>query len=120
MPLTEWEQGKHCLPTTNFPWLSTYIVITDSGYALIGSLIFLSAFPPMIGYGTYQTLSGFTFGFLRGFPLSYFGALAGSLTCFYLSRRFLKNRVLRLVAKYPKLEAVVHAVEKKGFRVSFH
>ncbi|KAM3584128.1 Tlg2-vesicle protein [Umbelopsis sp. WA50703] len=90
------------------------------GYALIGSLIFLSAFPPMIGYGTYQTLSGFTFGFLRGFPLSYFGALAGSVTCFYLSRRFLKNRVLRLVAKYPKLEAVVHAVEKKGFRVSFH
>lgn len=74
----------------------------------------------MIGYGTYQTLSGFTFGFLRGFPLSYFGALAGSVTCFYLSRRFLKKRVLRLVAKYPKLEAVVHAVEKKGFKVSFH
>ncbi|KAG2177756.1 hypothetical protein INT43_003003 [Umbelopsis isabellina] len=87
------------------------------GYALIGSLIFLSAFPPMIGYGTYQTLSGFTFGFLRGFPLSYFGALAGSVTCFYLSRRFLKKRVLRLVAKYPKLEAVVHAVEKKGFKL---
>ncbi|CAO3667552.1 unnamed protein product [Umbelopsis ramanniana] len=87
------------------------------GYALIGSLIFLSAFPPMIGYGTYQTLSGFTFGFWRGFPLSYFGALAGSVACFYLSRRWLKKRVTRMMSKYPKLEAVVHAVEKKGFKL---
>lgn len=71
----------------------------------------------MIGYGTYQTLSGFTFGFWRGFPLSYFGALAGSVACFYLSRRWLKKRVTRMMSKYPKLEAVVHAVEKKGFKV---
>ncbi|KAI9289534.1 snare associated Golgi protein-domain-containing protein [Umbelopsis sp. AD052] len=87
------------------------------GYVLIGSLIFLSAFPPMIGYGTYQTLSGFTFGFWRGFPLSYFGALAGSVTCFYLSRRWLKKRVTKMMSKYPRLEAVVHAVEKKGFKL---
>ncbi|KAI8089990.1 snare associated Golgi protein-domain-containing protein [Halteromyces radiatus] len=88
-----------------------------SGYLLISFLIFLSAFPPMIGYGTFQTLSGFTFGFAKGFPISYFSALFGAIVCFMLSRRWLKKRVQYTMAKYPNLEAVVKAVEKKGFKL---
>ncbi|KAI8329755.1 snare associated Golgi protein-domain-containing protein [Chlamydoabsidia padenii] len=88
-----------------------------SGYLLIAFLIFLSAFPPMIGYGTFQSLSGFTFGFAKGFPISYFSALFGAIACFVISRRFLKKRVLHTMAKYPNLEAVVKAVEKKGFKL---
>ena len=88
------------------------------GYFLLGSLIFLSAFPPMIGYGMYQTLSGFTFGFAKGFPLSYFSALAGAVACFVVSRIWLKDRVQRMMMRYPNLHAVVRAVEKSGFKVS--
>ncbi|KAI9033829.1 snare associated Golgi protein-domain-containing protein [Phycomyces nitens] len=88
-----------------------------SGYLLIAGLIFLSAFPPMLGYGTYQTLSGFTFGFARGFPISYFGALFGAVSCFLISRIWLKDRVRRFMAGYPNLQAVVKAVEKKGFKL---
>ncbi|GAA5808099.1 hypothetical protein MFLAVUS_001481 [Mucor flavus] len=88
-----------------------------SGYILMAALIFSSAFPPVIGYGTYQTLSGFTFGFQIGFPISYFSALLGAIVCFSLSRTFLKARVTRMLSKYPNLEAVVHAVEKKGFKL---
>lgn len=84
----------------------------------MAALIFSSAFPPVIGYGTYQTLSGFTFGFQIGFLISYFSALLGAIVCFSLSRTFLKARVARMLSKYPNLEAVVHAVEKKGFKVS--
>lgn len=80
-------------------------------------LIFLSAFPPIIGYSTFQTLSGYTFGFNIGFPISYFSALFGAVTCFVLSRYFLQDRVIRLLSKYPNLEAVIKAVEKKGFKV---
>ncbi|KAI8066178.1 snare associated Golgi protein-domain-containing protein [Thamnidium elegans] len=83
----------------------------------MSALIFSSAFPPVIGYGTYQTLSGFTFGFQIGFPISYFSALLGAIVCFSLSRMFLKARVARMLSKYPNLEAVVHAVEKKGFKL---
>jgi uncharacterized membrane protein YdjX (TVP38/TMEM64 family) len=88
-----------------------------SGYILMSSLIFLSAFPPIIGYGTYQTLSGYTFGFSIGFPISYLSALSGAVICFSLSRLFIKARVTRIMARYPNLEAVVKAVEKKGFKV---
>ncbi|KAI8384349.1 snare associated Golgi protein-domain-containing protein [Radiomyces spectabilis] len=87
------------------------------GYCLIGTLIFLSAFPPMIGYSTFQTLSGFTFGFQYGFPLSYFSALCGAVGCFMLSRHLLKERVQRWMKKHNNLEAVVRAVEKKGFKL---
>ncbi|CEP15543.1 hypothetical protein [Parasitella parasitica] len=88
-----------------------------SGYILLSALIFSSAFPPILGYSTYQTLSGFTFGFSIGFPISYFSALAGAVACFQLSRTFLKARVVQTLSKYPNLEAVVKAVEKKGFRL---
>lgn len=74
----------------------------------------------MIGYGTYQTLSGFTFGFAQGFPVSYFSALLGSVVCFVVSRLWLKGFVTRLMARYPNLKAVVHAVEKKGFKVTIN
>lgn len=90
------------------------------GYILMSGLIFFSAFPPIIGYGTYQTLSGFTFGFKKGFPISYFSALLGAIVCFSLSRRFLKARVTRMLHRYPNLEAVVKAVEKKGFKVNIN
>jgi uncharacterized membrane protein YdjX (TVP38/TMEM64 family) len=83
----------------------------------MASLIFLSAFPPIIGYGTYQTLCGYTFGFQIGFPISYLSALAGAVVCFQLSRSCLRVRVMRMLSKYPNLEAVVKAVEKKGFKV---
>lgn len=83
----------------------------------MSTLIFLSAFPPIIGYGTYQTLSGYTFGFEIGFPISYLSALTGAVVCFSLSRLFIKARVTRMLSKYPNLEAVVRAVEKKGFKV---
>ncbi|KAI8644213.1 snare associated Golgi protein-domain-containing protein [Parasitella parasitica] len=88
-----------------------------SGYILLSVLIFSSAFPPILGYSTYQTLSGFTFGFSIGFPISYFSALAGAVVCFQLSRTFLKARVVQTLSKYPNLEAAVKAVEKKGFRL---
>ncbi|KAI7853446.1 snare associated Golgi protein-domain-containing protein [Circinella umbellata] len=88
-----------------------------SGYLLLGFLIFLSGFPPMIGYGLYQTLSGFTFGFAAGFPLSYFSALAGAVACFVISRMWFKDRVQRFMLDYPNLHAVVRAVEKSGFKL---
>ncbi|CAO3694603.1 unnamed protein product [Rhizopus stolonifer] len=87
------------------------------GYILISLLIFSSAFPPILGYSTYQTLSGYTFGFAIGFPISYTSALLGASACFWLSRTCLKNRVTRLLSNYPNIEAAVKAVEKKGFKL---
>ncbi|KAG1451644.1 hypothetical protein G6F46_010039 [Rhizopus delemar] len=87
------------------------------GYVLISLLIFTSAFPPIFGYSAYQTLSGYTFGFSTGFPISYLSGLLGASVCFWLSRTCLKLRVTRLLSRYPNIEAAIHAVEKKGFKL---
>ncbi|KAI9487005.1 MAG: snare associated Golgi protein-domain-containing protein [Benjaminiella poitrasii] len=83
----------------------------------MSSLIFMSAFPPIFGYSTYQTLSGYTYGFQIGFPISYLSGLLGAIVCFSLCRFFIKARVSRLLSNYSNLEAVVKAVEKKGFKL---
>lgn len=91
--------------------------LSRSGYLLLTFLIFLSAHPPLIGYGTLQTLAGFTFGFWPGMMVGYAGALAGGVTCFMVCRVWFGGYVRRIVEKYPSLEAVVRAVEKKGLKV---
>ncbi|KAI8345370.1 snare associated Golgi protein-domain-containing protein [Blakeslea trispora] len=88
------------------------------GYILMAFLIFLSSFPPVIGYGTYQTLSGFTYGFGVGFVISYFSALIGAMACFQLSRVYLgEERIQRLMNKSHSLKALIKAVDKKGFKL---
>ncbi|RUP49972.1 hypothetical protein BC936DRAFT_140819 [Jimgerdemannia flammicorona] len=86
------------------------------GYLLISFLIFLSAFPPMVGYGTFQTLAGFTFGFGAGVAVGFFSALTGGVTCFVLCRMWFKKYVRKIMAKNESLEAVVKAVERKGLK----
>lgn len=87
------------------------------GYILISLLIITSAFPPIFGYSIYLTLSGYSFGFSAGFPIAYFSALGGASACFWLSRTIFKQKVIRILARYPSMQAVIRAVEKKGFKV---
>ncbi|KAI8327626.1 snare associated Golgi protein-domain-containing protein [Choanephora cucurbitarum] len=88
------------------------------GYVLMASLIFLSSFPPIMGYATYQTLSGFTYGFGVGFFISYVSALAGGVVCFQLSRTCLgEHRIRKLMDKSHSLKSLIKAVDKKGFNL---
>ncbi|KAL1917418.1 uncharacterized protein VTP21DRAFT_3811 [Calcarisporiella thermophila] len=84
---------------------------------IIFTLVFSAAFPPMIGYSTFLTLSGFTFGFLKGFLIAYFAALSGGIICFTLSRLWLKRYVKAVIKRYRHLGAALVAVEEKGFRL---
>jgi hypothetical protein len=80
-------------------------------------MIFLTTFPLVIGYSTLVTLSGFIFGFGIGFFISYIAALTGAITVFYLSRKWFKKYVGRVLHKNKSMNAIIKAVEKKGFKV---
>ncbi|CAG8520299.1 4078_t:CDS:2 [Diversispora eburnea] len=77
---------------------------------IIFSLIFFTTFPLVIGYSTLITLSGFTFGFIKGFIISYFAALTGAITVFLLSRRWFKKSVRKLLNKSNSMSAIVKAL----------
>ncbi|RGB25204.1 snare associated Golgi protein [Rhizophagus diaphanus] len=89
------------------------------GVIIFYLMIFLTTFPLVIGYSTLITLSGFIFGFGIGFLISYIAALTGAITVFYLSRKWFKKYVGKVLRKHKSMNAIIKAVEKKGFKLLF-
>ncbi|KAJ3211145.1 hypothetical protein HDU67_004758 [Dinochytrium kinnereticum] len=89
-----------------------------SGALIMGSIVFATCFPPMIGYGTSLVMCGFIFGFPYGFVPAYMGAVAGGVLCFLGARRFLGTHYRGyLLDKYPKLKVVEDAIEQGGLKL---
>lgn len=84
-----------------------------AGRLLLGSLIFLTTFPPLPLYSTLIILCGFSFGLLQGFIISYVAALSGAIVVFLLSRSLLKGWMVELLNKSGGLKKVVRAIEKR-------
>ncbi|CAO1630708.1 unnamed protein product [Parajaminaea phylloscopi] len=83
------------------------------GRMVLGSLIFLTTFPPLPLYSTLIVLCGFSFGLWQGFLISYVAALSGAVVVFLLSKSFLKGWMTGLLAKSGGLKRVVRAIEKR-------
>ncbi|KAG0214348.1 hypothetical protein BGX28_002165 [Mortierella sp. GBA30] len=88
-----------------------------AGPPLIMLGLFLTAFPPLVGYSSLVTMSGYVYGFGFGLFIAYTSALLGSVACFYLCRRWFKVQVRAMLAKKQSLKSVVKAVEKRGFKL---
>ncbi|GAC94985.1 hypothetical protein PHSY_002558 [Pseudozyma hubeiensis SY62] len=83
------------------------------GKVMLGSLIFLTTFPPLPLYSTLIMLCGFTFGLWQGFIISYIAALSGAIVVFTLSRSLLREWMVGLLNKSGGLKKVVRAIEKQ-------
>ncbi|KAF9920821.1 Tlg2-vesicle protein [Linnemannia zychae] len=79
--------------------------------------LFATSFPPLVGYSSIVTMSGYVYGFVYGFIYAFTGAMAGSIVCFYFCRRWFKGQVRKLMAQNKTLKSVVRTVEKRGFRL---
>ncbi|KAJ3182232.1 Tlg2-vesicle protein [Gaertneriomyces sp. JEL0708] len=89
------------------------------GMLLTIFLVFITCFPPMIGYGTLVYLCGFIYSFPLGFVPAYTGALLGGICCFIGARRWLgEGYRQRIVSAWPKFEVVEGAVEKGGWKLA--
>ncbi|RKP37241.1 snare associated Golgi protein-domain-containing protein, partial [Dimargaris cristalligena] len=87
------------------------------GAVIMTLFIFTTAFPPMMGYSTSVTLSGFAYGFPLGFLPAFIGALTGAIACFMLCRRYGKHHIQWVFNWNPHITAAVKAIEKKGFKL---
>ncbi|RDA94392.1 hypothetical protein CP533_2244 [Ophiocordyceps camponoti-saundersi (nom. inval.)] len=74
--------------------------------------IFVSAFPPMVGYSTVATVAGFVAGFPGGWPLAASAAVSGSLAAFIASRSVLAGWVERLVGKDTRFVALAQVLRR--------
>ncbi|KAK4055212.1 Tlg2-vesicle protein [Microbotryomycetes sp. JL201] len=96
--LAEWADG---LREMRFGWL------------LLLMTIIITSVPPLLGYGTAQTLCGFAFGVINGWLLGAAGCLIGGCFAFLLTRRLIEYYAPMLKSN-SHFQALSKAVKHKG------
>jgi uncharacterized membrane protein YdjX (TVP38/TMEM64 family) len=87
------------------------------GWIILWVLIFVAAFPPLIGYSTILSISGFVYGFPNGWFIVSTATVAGSLASFIASRTVLSNYVHKLVGKDKRFEALALTLKHDGLKI---
>lgn len=85
-----------------------------AGWLVVFALVFATAFPPVMGYSTANTLAGFVYGFPLGWPLVAAACTAGSLCAFLVCRTLLRARVERMVGGDPRFVALGQVLRRDG------
>lgn len=87
------------------------------GWILIWLLVFITGFPPIIGYSTACTLAGLVYGFPWGWPIAASANVVGSLAAFVASRTVLSRYVDRLVGSDHRFVALSQVLRHDGLWV---
>jgi len=88
-----------------------------AGWLILWLLTFLVSFPPLIGYSTCVTLSGFVFGFPAGWFIIASATIVGSTCSFIACRTVLANLSKRLVQHDPRFAALALTLKHDGLRI---
>lgn len=86
------------------------------GWLISFALIFITAFPPVIGYTTALTIAGFVYG-MKGWFICAGANICGSFCAFLASRTILSKYVHRLVGEDKRFEAFASILKHDGIKV---
>jgi uncharacterized membrane protein YdjX (TVP38/TMEM64 family) len=87
------------------------------GALIIFALITLTGFPPVIGYSSAVTLSGFVYGFPAGWPVAAAATVVGSTAAFVASRGVCGGYVHGLVGRDRRFVALGQVLRRDGVGV---
>ncbi|SPN97117.1 related to TVP38 - Integral membrane protein localized to vesicles along with the v-SNARE Tlg2p [Cephalotrichum gorgonifer] len=87
---------------------------TTGAWLVIWLVVFVAAFPPLIGYSTATTVAGFIYGFPHAWPIVATASTAGSLASFVASRTVLSGYVNRLVGRDHRFVALGQVLRREG------
>ncbi|KUJ22729.1 uncharacterized protein LY89DRAFT_680847 [Mollisia scopiformis] len=103
-----------------FGWLTPYAEkwreITG-GWMILWAITFMCAFPPMIGYSTAVTISGFVYGFPNGWFIVATATVLGSTASFMACRTVLSKYVHAWVGKDRRFEALALTLKHDGIKI---
>ncbi|SGY18278.1 BQ5605_C015g08027 [Microbotryum silenes-dioicae] len=94
-------------------WAATLSDMGPSGRLVLLSLIILTSFPPLFGYGTTITLCGFAFGTFQGWIIAALGCVIGGCLSFVVTRKMIGS-FAPMLAREPTFVALGRAVRVKG------
>lgn len=84
------------------------------GWVLAFLLVFVTSFPPVMGYSTASTIAGFVYGFPWGWPIVASGCTLGALCAFLASRTVLSGYVDRMVGRDHRFVALGQVLRQEG------
>lgn len=87
------------------------------GWLILWGLIFLVSFPPLIGYSTLLSLSGFVYDFPGGWPIVASATLVGSAVGFVVSRYIIQGYVHRLMENDKRFAALALTIKHDGLKL---
>lgn len=103
-----------------FGWLTPYAEKwkeVTGGWIIIWVLIIIVSFPPLIGYSTVVTISGFVYGFPNGWFIVASATILGSTASFVASRTVLAKYVHDWVGKDKRFEALALTLKHDGLKI---
>jgi uncharacterized membrane protein YdjX (TVP38/TMEM64 family) len=103
-----------------FAWLGPVAAkwrALPAGWLIIWAAVFVTAFPPVIGYSTAVSVAGFVYGFPLGWPIVATANVVGSLAAFVASRTVLSGYVHRLVGRDHRFVALAQVLRRDGVGV---
>lgn len=84
------------------------------GWLIVFALIFVTAFPPVMGYSTANTIAGLVYGFPMGWPIVAVACTLGSLCAFLASRTVLSRYVDTMVGSDHRFVALGQVLRRDG------
>lgn len=82
---------------------------------LVGILMtFIEAFIPPIPLAVLTTINVITFGFIKGYALSYIGTVLGSYSVFLLLEKLDRKYFGKYIEKHPKFKSLLFWIHEKG------
>ncbi|GAA6047296.1 hypothetical protein JCM3770_001873 [Rhodotorula araucariae] len=96
-----------------FALWADFIAASPYGWAILFGIIVFTSVPPLLGYGTAQTLVGFAYGVWPGFAISAASCLAGGAFAFLVVRHFIRY-FAPFVHQDTTFQALSRAVRAKG------
>ncbi|KAI9053489.1 hypothetical protein LZ554_002444 [Drepanopeziza brunnea f. sp. 'monogermtubi'] len=87
------------------------------GWTILWLLTCVLSFPPLIGYSTTITISGFVYGFPNGWYIVASATIVGSTASFLASRTILSKYVHRLVGQDKRFEALALTLKHDGLKI---
>ncbi|KAI9166970.1 Golgi apparatus membrane protein tvp38 [Paramyrothecium foliicola] len=100
-----------------FAWLAPYTKSWrqhPAGWLIVFAMVFVTAFPPIMGYSTANTIAGFVYGFPLGWPIVASACTLGALGAFIASRTVLSNYVDRMVGRDHRFRALGQVLRREG------
>ena len=108
---------SHTIFTTVLPSVAHKWRGSPLGWVTLFLLTSATAFPPIIGYSTCVTASGFIYGFPGGWPLAALATIVGSAGSFVVSRGVAAGYVQRLVGGDARFVALGQVLRRDGIGV---